>query len=462
MALLSQEARARLETLKAVKVKHPHLEAVDRLLTQAIEEHAGYSHLWVYGPSGVGKSTVTRAVTARFVSEELNRAIVPVVWVEARPSDTGVYARLDYYRQVLSRLREHAAVRDRLMNLALEARPSRKTLDAVEWLEMREAVEYALERLQVKAVVIDEAQHLLQVTTPLRPLDQLNWLNSLTNHTSILHVLVGPYELYDVRNLSGQAARRGRDVHFPRYRLERKEERLQFVGALRYLLEHVPLTCDVDRLLSQWRWFAEGSLGCVGILRDWVVDAVATVLTSGGTTLTMEALQACALDVGQRVRLEMEARAGERTVEDGHARSQQQLRALLLKGARGQQAAASASPSGDPSLQSPPTPQPVPPRTSSTSRHRIERAPARDPVGTHLMEAPSTKCSFRGEIALSPQTMQEAGVSRVECPHCAAMRALSMQGETVRFPPHDKRKTSTPHRERRWVQRGTAWELVGE
>src|SRR5437868_3928509 len=176
MARMTHEARTQIEALKAVKVKQPHLEAVDRLLTQAIEEHAGYSHLWVYGPSGVGKSTVTRSVTSRFVTEELNRAIVPVVWVEARPSDTGVYARLDYYRQVLSRLREHAAVRDRLMNLALETRPSRKMVDAAEWLDMREAVEYALERLQVKAVVIDEAQHLLQVTTPLRPLDQLNWL----------------------------------------------------------------------------------------------------------------------------------------------------------------------------------------------------------------------------------------------------------------------------------------------
>ncbi len=462
MARMTHEARVQLEALKAVKVKHPHLEAVDRLLTQAIEEHAGYSHLWVYGPSGVGKSTVTRSVTSRFVSEELNRAIVPVVWVEARPSDMGVYARLDYYRQVLSRLREHAAVKDRLMNLALEARSSRKTVDAVEWLDMREAVEYALERLQVKAVVIDEAQHLLQVTPPLRPLDQLNWLNSLTNHTSILHVLVGPYDLYDVRNLSGQAARRGRDVHFPRYRLERKEERTQFVGALRYMLDHVPLTCDLDQMLSEWRWFAQWSMGCVGILRDWVVDAVAMVLTEGGTALTLEALKSCALDVGQRVRLEMEARAGERKLEDGHAHNQQQLQALLGKGARGQQGAASTSPNRDTPLQSSSTPQPIPEHKSSTSRHRIERAPARDPVGTQLMEAPSNKCSFRGDIALSPQAMQEAGISRVECPQCAAMRSLSTQGETVRFPPHDKRKTLTPHRDSRWVQHGTAWELVGE
>ena len=134
-----------------------------------------------------------------------------------------------------------------------------------------------LELVQVKAVVIDEAQHLLQVTAPLRPVDQLDWLKSLTNRTQVLHVLVGPYDLCEVRNLSGQAARRGRDLHFPRYHIARYEERQAFVGALRYLLAQVPLTCEVDGLLTHWRWFAEGSIGCIGILRDWLVDTVAAL-----------------------------------------------------------------------------------------------------------------------------------------------------------------------------------------
>src|SRR5690349_16000542 len=116
MARLTPEARAKLDAFKAVKVRHPHLDAADRLLSHAIEEHAGYTHALLYGPSGVGKSTVTRRIAERFVASESDRAVVPVVWVEARPSDTGVYARLDYYRQVLTALREHVAVKDQLMN----------------------------------------------------------------------------------------------------------------------------------------------------------------------------------------------------------------------------------------------------------------------------------------------------------------------------------------------------------
>src|SRR6266487_2218669 len=301
MARIPPEARLHLETFKGVKVRHPRLEEVDATVSQAIDEHAGYTHVLLYGPSGVGKSTVTRRIAERFLAEETNRAVVPVVWVEARPADTGVYARLDYYRQVLTVLREHVAVKDRLMNLALSAKPSRQVRDAAEWLDMREAVEYARSRLQVKAVVIDEAQHLMQVTAPLRPVDQLDWLKSMTNRTQVLHVLVGPYDLFDFRNLSGQAARRGRDVHFPRYHMARKEERQEFVGALRYLLAHVPLTCDVEGLLAHWRWFAEWSVGCIGILRDWLVDTVAALYTEGEPILTVEALQDHALAVGQRV-----------------------------------------------------------------------------------------------------------------------------------------------------------------
>ena len=148
MDRLTPEQRARLDAFKAIKVKHPRLEEVDRAVTGAIEEHASSVYLLVYGPSGVGKSTVMRRVTERFASAEPNRSIVPVVLVEASSSDIGAYARLDYYRQVLTQLREHAAVKDRLVNIALSAKPTRNMRDVAEWLDIRDAVQYALQRLQ--------------------------------------------------------------------------------------------------------------------------------------------------------------------------------------------------------------------------------------------------------------------------------------------------------------------------
>jgi KaiC/GvpD/RAD55 family RecA-like ATPase len=461
MARMTYEMRARLEAFKAVRVKHPRLEEVDRAVMGAIEEHAGYSHVLLYGPSGAGKSTVMHHVTARCLEEEPNRAIVPVVFVEARSSDIGAYARLDYYRQVLSALREHAAVKDRLVNVALSARPTQKLRDAAEWLDMREAVEYALERLQVKAVVIDEAQHLMQVEAHHKPVDQLNWLKSVSNRTNVLHILVGTYDLFDFRNLDGQAARRGRDLHFPRYHLEHKEERKEFVGALRYLLEHVPLTCDVESLLSDFRTFADLSIGCIGILRDWLVDTVAALFAEGETSLTIEALKRYALQPAQRVRLEMEARTGERKVEMGNANSHRQLQALLAKPVRGRLVSSEMGTSSEALIAPPTEPRVIDQPPKERAGRVIERAASRDPVGETPLTLSSTKCSFKGIIDLSPGEMKETGISRVECPECATTRSLSTEGSQVRFPPHDKRKTRTPSREERWVRQGTSWKLDG-
>ena len=393
---------------------------------------------------------------------EPNRAIVPVVFVEAHSSDIGPYARLDYYRQVLVQLRNHAAVKDHLMNLALSPKLGRKPSDVAEWLDLRDAVIYALERLQVKAVIIDEAQHLMRVEPPFKPVDQLDWLKGMTNRTNVLHILVGNYELYDFRNLSGQAARRGRDLHFPRYHLESQVECEEFAGALRYLLENAPLICDVDALLLDWRWFAEWSIGCVGILRDWIVDTIAALCEEEHTTLTIQALKQYALQPDQRVRLEMEVRAGERKVEAGKARSEQQLQELTANPTKIPKASpdepASSIPQTETTLASPPSSDPPPKRPVAG---KIERAAGRDPVGTEVQGKMTTKCIFSGcEISISLKHMRDAGILKVECPECLSMRGnMTLQGETIRFPSHDPRKTRTPNREARWVRQEQVWIL---
>src|SRR3989442_437024 len=132
MPRLTPEAQAHLEAFKAVKVKHPRLAEVDQQVSHAIAEHAGYAHLLVYGPSGVGKSTMIHQITERLHADAPHRLVVPVVLVEARPSDIGTYVRLDYYRQVLTALKEHVVVKERLVNIATTATPARTKRDATD------------------------------------------------------------------------------------------------------------------------------------------------------------------------------------------------------------------------------------------------------------------------------------------------------------------------------------------
>src|SRR5713226_2879179 len=121
---------------------------------------------------------------------------------------------------------------------------------------MRMTAEQALIRAQVRAVFADEGHRLMQGDGSHSVDEQLEWLKSLSNRTKVLHVLAGPYALFGFRNTSGQLARRGRDIHFARYHVADKEERTAFVAALKYLLERVSLTCDLDAFLKRWRWWA--------------------------------------------------------------------------------------------------------------------------------------------------------------------------------------------------------------
>ncbi len=57
---LTQRDRKKLDRFKDYAVFHSVLARVDRELMRAIREPAGFAHVLVYGPSGVGKTTMIR------------------------------------------------------------------------------------------------------------------------------------------------------------------------------------------------------------------------------------------------------------------------------------------------------------------------------------------------------------------------------------------------------------------
>lgn len=453
MPPLDPAFQARLEVFQTFKIKHPHLATMDNLISESIQEHLSYQILALYGPSGVGKSTVIHRIADRARAEEPNPSYTPVVIVQASPEDVGSEARLDFYLQILDALRGNVAVRDRADNLSLVRNPHKKSTDPAEWIEARNAVIYGLEVAKVKAVCVDEAQHLMQSNAARRPGAQLDWLKSLANRTNALYVLVGNFSLYDFCHLNGQAARRMRDEHFARYPLTQKEERDNFIGALNTLLLQVPIQVDIPEMLKHWQWFGEWSIGCVGILSDWIIETVSSLCRAGKTTLTIDDLTKHALKPDQRFRLETEARTGEFKIEQAKAKSEQELLQLLskpnasLRGVSIQQSAGNAN-----GLQ----PSPLLPRRPS----RSGRAPHRDPVGpggaATTLET-SGNCSFLGPISVTDQQYEESGIWRVECQSCGARRDMKKVKDRQKFPSHPPRKTPPPKGEERWVFQELEW-----
>ena len=188
------------------------------------------------------------------------------------------------------------------------------------------AVEQALRYRRPKAVLIDEAQHLFTLASGRRIEDQLNVLKSLANRSNTVHVLCGTYELLRARNLSGQLSRRSIDIHFPRYDIGEASDRRIFAKILQTFAAQMPFAQPPD-LINSWEYLYERSIGCVGILKDWLARALATAMRCSAPTLTLKHLEKHALSVSQCDRLIEEAARGESQLhEDADARGQLRLR----------------------------------------------------------------------------------------------------------------------------------------
>src|SRR5712691_11696175 len=111
----SNEAVVSLQRFKAYATSHPLLSEVDKQISRAIDEPAGFAFVLLYGPSGVGKTTLIRqlerrsrelhetlpAVSAGFLGRPKPPSSVPLLLLEVRPPDGSTFNRSDYYRIAL-------------------------------------------------------------------------------------------------------------------------------------------------------------------------------------------------------------------------------------------------------------------------------------------------------------------------------------------------------------------------
>lgn len=335
--LLARSVEERLASFRAYTVAHPLLAEAKEKLMAAISESEPNSLVFVFGPTGVGKTTlrlkVEQVITNTLRSElERDRGRLPVVGVEAIAPESGRFCWSDHFKRLL------LAMNEPLMDCkrdpeTLYARRDFKFASKSVAAEFRHAVEQVLRSRRPAAVMIDEAQHLAKMASGRRLLDQLDVVKSIANQTRTVHVLFGTYDLLSFRNLNGQLSRRSLDVHFPRYRAESSSDRQVFINVLGSFACHIPLP-EAPDLGSEWEFLYERSLGCVGILKQWLTRALHSVLRRGGNTIARKDLEAQALSVQQCEKILSETAEGEsRAAEPAQARDALQVRLGLRSSA---------------------------------------------------------------------------------------------------------------------------------
>lgn len=375
--LLKQPNSARYSYFHSYTVAHPKLRDANEDLSDAIREAKPGSLIFVFGPSGAGKTTLRlrteqRIATEMFDELEADRGRFATVGVEAIPPDSGNFNWKDFYKGILKAMDEpcvdYKIKRSPYNNTNRVTLTNSHTSSSV----FREAAAEAIRHRRPVSLLVDEAQHLAKMSSGRKVQDQLDSIKSLASTTEIPIVLIGTYELLSLRNLSAQLSRRSIDVHFLRYRAQHDHELKAFRNVLWSFQNHLPLNEQPD-LVGDWEYLYERSIGCVGVLKDWLARALLKALKDGGKLLTQKHLAKSALSVSQCEKMIAEAVEGEGILEDSHElrsnlRMLLQMDAIPVKRARNAQ----DEPANGDDVMS----------TAKRRRRRVgERKPTRDPIG---------------------------------------------------------------------------------
>ena len=266
----------------------------------------------------------------------------------------------------------------------------------------------------------------------------------------IMHVLIGTYDLLPFCNLDGQMARRGSEFHFARYHMEDENDCQAFRNAFSSLLKQIPLQVDHDTLIQRWWYFFEGSIGCIGILKQWLVRSLYRALREESPELTRAHLEQSVLPDAKWERMRADARSGE--AEFQYADGQNSYLSELAN--------MPTFTSKQPDPAPPSTPPTADQKTRKPKGHIGEPSPYRDQVGTVQQEGEATHCSFSGPIKLEAARWLESKVQEVQCSTCGSVSKAKLKEQSVVISPHPPRKSRPVRNVTRWMEQESDWVLV--
>jgi hypothetical protein len=340
--LLQKSKGERLKFFRRKIIGHPYINSVRDEVLWAIEDSAPGSIIICCGPPGVGKTTVLKDIEVALIKKrqkelEQDPGILAVATIHLKSPQTGNFDwKKHYFKPLLVSMEEPLV--DKKIDMSPWAPHHRENMRLIASKKAdgdayRDVVESALRNRNPTAVLVDDAHHAGVISSGRKLLDQTNTFKSLADQTGITHVLVATYEIVPFRNLNGQLSRRSIDVHFSRYRAWVKTELNNVINALytfqRWLpLEIMPDFVRADGTCPDWDYFYERSLGCIGILKDWISRAYSLALRQGAKTLTLDHLNKRALSISALTKLLAEITLGEKELEES-AEERRLLRANL-------------------------------------------------------------------------------------------------------------------------------------
>ncbi|MES1146917.1 MAG: TniB family NTP-binding protein [Solimonas sp.] len=290
---ISVNSTWQLQAIEAIRTNWiPHrkqLRAETEIYTTLVTSSPG-DVIVIVGPSRVGKSSLTEMIAARVVdpSSQHSSPFKQVVRISAR--NGGKDGKFTTQSFLLSALKHMGHPM-----LATTGQPHAdltvtRLLDRVKISTLQAAFEDSIGYLKVKYLIIDEVQHLSHVAGGLaNVLPILDSWKSLAEELGIVLVLTGAYPILQVILQSPHMVGRKSEIHFPRYQQTNADDVAEFSRIL-VTLDHLIGEGSRSSLINSNDLLYQGSLGCIGLLNKWVVNALIASSIENSESLSEEHL----------------------------------------------------------------------------------------------------------------------------------------------------------------------------
>jgi hypothetical protein len=291
VTLLDESVEVRKQYFKNKIIAHRNIINAHSMLMSTLKHPIDGQIVMLIGAAGVGKTTVRKAMvrdlTQQFLAQsEREPAHIPVAGIELEAFQSGLFKWKKTRQSILKALHEpavdkkvkyHPQIKDNHGKLKIDNRVS---ID-----DLGEILVEVLANRRPQALWFDEGQHLIKVSGARGLLHQLDVMKSLANRAEVVPVLFGTYEMNILLGLSSQLDRRIRRIHIQRYKANQQDDVQEFQRVLLGFQKHLPFPVEPN-LLDHWVYFFEGSLGCIGMLKDWLYQSASAAFDIGEMTLT--------------------------------------------------------------------------------------------------------------------------------------------------------------------------------
>jgi energy-coupling factor transporter ATP-binding protein EcfA2 len=294
--LLAKPIQDRLDYFEKYMVRHPYFRTALLDVLKLVTRSGPWLLIFLMGPTGVGKSALLEQLKRVVVGVVRNKlredfSMLPFISIVAREPRIGNYDWNAHDRDILE------AAKDPLIKYKLpmpieewqkthkSKAPPRKALGR----DLQFAAEEELRQRKPPVLIIDEAQHIARITSHRMLSSQVQVLKTTAKTTGVRQLLAGTEkQLKSLCNLDAQLSRISREVYLPAYQFTEQGFEL-FVKVVLRFQRHLPLP-EAPNLKPLSEYLFQGSLGRVGILKDWLYETLSDVLHDGKTTIKKEDL----------------------------------------------------------------------------------------------------------------------------------------------------------------------------